>query len=198
MDHTTLRKEILDLIATLDAKKKQLFQQRLQDMIRPHVWESASDIVISISEDEKNDWIIKYTHNTSDYHISNYMYEEFNDETTEMPVSPVLHPVTLPTIDKVFMGQPIKKTTQIIFGKVGKKYFLKGGINFNIYRNSSGELRITNPDYDYEIEMDDHKLLIRNYSKNPNIPESMALCVFMYMVDNKWDDMAIINYLSVV
>ncbi len=90
-----------------------------------------------------------------------------------------------------------KKVTQISFGKL-KKYFLKGGIKFNIYRNSNGELRIINSDYEFELDLEEQKSLISKYSSNKNVPEWLALKVFLYISYNKWDDRSIINHLSVI
>jgi hypothetical protein len=90
-----------------------------------------------------------------------------------------------------------KKITQISFGKL-KKYFLKGGIKFNIYRNSNGELRIINSDYEFELDLEEQKSLILKYTSNKNVPEWLALKVFLYISYNKWDDRSIINHLSVI
>jgi hypothetical protein len=69
---------------------------------------------------------------------------------------------------------------------------------FNIYRNSNKELRIIANDYEFELDLEENQLLIENYIKNFDIPESFALTIFLHMMYNNWDDESIINYISCI
>ncbi len=169
-DERQLKAEILLLTKQLEEKREILFFNRLANMT-PLI-DNVSDITINIEDSE--DWCISYVHTTDNYDINNY----------------------LPDLDDIPTG--MKYTSEISFGKYNRKYFIKGGIKFNIYRNSVGELRVINPEYDFDLDMDEQRALIYSYSKNVNIPEACALAVFLYMNENKWDDAALINYLSVV
>jgi hypothetical protein len=170
-----LKEEILGLMALIEEKKRKLFSDRLASMYPVNISANISDIAISC-DTKLGEWSISYTHNTDKYDPDNYVcHDESSDD-----------------------GSPYPKTSHIILGKSGKKYYLKGGIRFNVYRNSGGELRVTNPEYDFDIDMDEHRALIGRYAADTNIPEACALSIFQYISDNKWDDTAVINYLSVV
>jgi hypothetical protein len=177
-EEKNLKEEILALTKVLDSKKQQLFLDRLIHMNLNKLRSNAKNFTITTNP-ELQEWVITYTHDTQDYDLSQYL-----------PDSETAHD----TSDT----DPVQKTSNISFGKSGKRYFLKGGIKFNIYRNSAGELRVMNPEYDFDIDMEEHKQLIHRYSENANIPEACALAVFQYIIDNKWDDSAVINYLSIV
>lgn len=180
-DENILKKEILSLSRILDEKKHQLFLNRLVNMGIIKLLTNAKDFTITTVQDTQ-DWTVTYKHETNNYDPSRYLPD--GEETT--------HSGTEADSD------PISKVSDISFGKFGKRYFLKGGIKFNIYRNSAGELRVMNPEYDFDIDMEEHKQLIHRYSEDSNIPEACALSVFQFMIDNKWDDLAVINYLSIV
>jgi hypothetical protein len=168
MSETKLKEEILELEKIIFEKKKILFLNRLKLMYNNDL--PIDDIKIEINE---NDWNITYTHTTQKYDINNYLYEESVEYKSH------------------------EKTTIISVGKLNKKYYIKGGIKLNIYK-SKKEIMIINPDYDLEIDIDEHIDLIRSYMKNPNIPEAVAISILMYISDNKWDDDSIIIYLGTV
>ena len=176
-DEKSLREEILSLTELLNRKKHKLFLDRLFNLGLRKLAGNVENVVINTNADLQ-EWRISYTHNTNNYDTVNYLPDDDDTDGVE--------------------AEPAQKTSNISFGKIGKRYFIKGGIKFNIYRNSVGELRVMNPEYDFDIDMEEHKQLIHRYSENPDIPEACALAVFQYMIDNKWDDSAIINYLSIV
>lgn len=174
----SIKEEIIALSKILDEKKHELFLGRLINMNLKKLQNNSKDFAITVYP-ETHEWNISYTHETSKYDMSLYIPDhEINSDVSD--------------------SEPIEKKSNISFGKSGKRYFIKGGIKFNIYRNSTGELRVMNPEYDFDIDMEEHKHLIHKYSENSNIPEACALAVFQFMIDNKWDDTAIINYLSIV
>lgn len=176
-DEKTLKEEIISLTKVLESKKRQLFLDRFITMTLPKLLAKIKDININTDADAQ-EWSISYTHDTANYDTVNYIPESDRHGHSDR--------------------ESVQKTSNISFGKSGKRHFLKGGIKFNIYRNSTGELRVMNPEYDFDIDMEEHKQLIHSYSENIDIPESCALSVFQYIIDNKWDDSAVINYLSIV
>ena len=91
-----------------------------------------------------------------------------------------------------------EQNNEILNEKGNIEDFIKGGIKYNIYKNSKGDLRIINLDYDLELDMDEQYSLIYRYAYNKNIPECIALRIFLYMIYNKWDDDDMTTYLSVV
>lgn len=174
----TLKEEILALTNTLALKKHQLFLDRLLHMNLDKLITNARNFNITTNP-ELQEWSVSYTHDTQKYDVNYYIPDgEEQHECSDV--------------------EPVSKISNISFGKSGKRYFLKGGLKFNIYRNSAGELRVTNPEYDFDIDMEEHKQLIHKYSENTNIPEACALSVFQYISYNKWDDSDVINYLSIV
>jgi hypothetical protein len=218
-----LRNEILVLIDSLEQKKKQLFSTRLEKIYGES--DTISDLVFHVDPND-NTWSISYTHTTENYDPNSYIYDEDNssedsDNSEDNDLydtsrgSPTkgrqidrLKPVDYQEVRHIDHksdeleqhGNPEtveKKITQISFGKL-KKYFLKGGIKFNIYRNSNGELRIINSDYEFELDLEEQKSLILKYASNKNVPEWLAIKVFLYISYNKWDDRSIINHLSVI
>jgi hypothetical protein len=176
-DETDLKASIIALSSTITTKKNQLFIGRLLKMINPSLYSNVKSINILPTNLDNEDWNITYVHETSNYDLNNYAKED-NHESTDTSKD--------------------HKVSNISFGKAGKRYYIKGGIRFNIYRNSKGKLRITNPDYDFDIDMEDHEALIFDYSRNKDIPEAAALSVFLYLSDNRWVDIDLINYLSIV
>jgi hypothetical protein len=165
-----IKKEIILLEEEITAKKNKLFLYRLSKLYK----HSPNISGITIEVDPANvSWNIKYTHETNNY---NHNYYNVGDNL-EM--------------------DSYKKHTKISIGK-NKKYFIKGGISYNIYRNSNNELRIINKEYDLELDMSEQRNLIIRYSRNHDIPEYMALSILLYISDNKWDDESIIHYLSII
>lgn len=174
-DEKELKAEIYNLEKILAEKKGKLFNDRLRSLYPVQLNSAITHNGISCTANTQ-EWKITYTHSTDQYSSDLYITED--ESSSDEP--------------------PVALQSTISFGKSGKKYFLKGGVEFNIYRNSTGELRVINPEYDFEIDMDEHRALIHKYSINVDIPEACALSVFQYIADNKWDDAAVINYLSVV
>jgi hypothetical protein len=166
-----LSDEIKRLSRELDDKKKLLFRQRLSTIYR--LDPTISDIVIDTTA---TTWSITYEHTTDAFSPLNYLIE---DEIDGPPDS-----------------KPAVNT--VVFGRNDKKYFIKGCIKFSIYRNSRGDLRIINPEYEFDLDMEEQNDLINRYAAEQNIPESFALSVFKYISRNKWDDQSMITYLSVI
>ncbi len=178
-----LRDEILILEKELTEKKKQLFLKRLETIAGCSFAESCI-LNLNISTDQrKGTWQISYVHYTKAYNINEYMYNTTDSETEVAETEPDNY-------------QQHKKT-KIVFGKMAK-YYIKGGIPLNVYRNTTGEIRISNPDYEFDLDLDEQRNLVRNYADNYNLPEWFAIAVLLFMSDNKWDDDAIINHLSFV
>lgn len=180
---TKLKNEILELEAVLKKKRDQLFLMRLINMLDKGLYDTISDVKIEVRNVDFNNpksagWNISYKHHTKEYDSLDYLYE--ND-----------------TIQEEITNNKMEKTTFVSFGK-SDRYFIKGGVKYNIYNNSKGELRIVNADYDSELDIEEQCQLINKYSKNKNIPECLALQIFLYMSYNKWDDMSMAIHLSIV
>ena len=191
MNDAEFRLYIIKLEKELKECKQKLFLNRFSKLYKKNIQPCISNIKIDIDH-KNNDWVISYEHYTNYYSINNYtinnaeIYDDnLNYKKQDNSPSP-----------KAKTNSEEKKTI-ISFGK-SKKYFIIGGIKYNIYRNSSGDLRIINSDYDLELDMEEQYELINNYATNINIPECLALSVFIYLSDNKWDDINLITYLSVV
>ena len=174
-----LKAEILELEGILESKKKQLFLNRLEKITNCSIAANGiSDLDIQHDADE-NTWQISYTHKTDQYSKSMYSYSEDSDLDPDQRI------------------QYVQKETKISFG-ISNKYFIKGGIKLNVYRNKTKELRIINPDYEFDLDLDEQKKLVREYSENHNLPEWFAIAIMLYLLDNDWDDSAFINYISIV
>ena len=179
-----LRKEILILETELTEKKKQLFLKRLEKIAGCSFTE-GNILNLNISTNlEENTWQISYIHHTDKYDVNDYIYAVGTDSEIETP-------------DVVNVFEPVSKKTKIIFGKMAK-YYIKGGIPLNVYRNTTGEIRITNPDYEFDLDLDEQRNLVQSYSENYTLPEWFAIALLLYMSDNKWDDDALITHLSFV
>lgn len=136
---------------------------------------SISNIDITVDTLEKT-WCISYEHHTSRYDPSKYAY---NDESADES------------------DESVEKKTKIEFGK-SRKHFIKGGRKLTVYRNTSGVLRITNPEYEAEIDLEEQKELMGRYATNIHLPEWLAIKTLLYFSDNKWDDDSIIKHFSIV
>lgn len=177
MNNQDLRKDILQLEEQINIKKKQLFLNRLETISGMSFAKSCiSHVEINLSSSD-NTWNISYNHITDMYNSNDYTYTE--DSETE---------------ENEDIGH---KETVISFGK-NSKYFIRGGVKLTIYRNTAGELRVINPDYEFDIDLDEQRQLVQTYADNPNLPEWLAIKVFLYLSDNKWDDQSLINHLSTV
>lgn len=174
----SLRDDILKLEAELCEKKKLLYLHRLSNIINIDVISNPNikDLIIS-ADKEKKIWQISYTHYTEKYNSYYYATEESDNE--EYPV------------------KYTERESKISFGKF-KGYFIKGGVKLNIYKNASRELRIINPDYEFDLDIDEQLNLARGYSENKNLPECLAIKFLLYMSDNNWDDDDIITHFSVI
>ncbi len=180
-----LRSEILLLERSLTEKKKRLFMGRLENIAKHQFDKSGvSDVCISL-DPEKSTWQISYLHTTDKYDVYDYAYD---GSDTEPDIDPNIDP-------NIETKQ--EKETRILFGKASK-YFIKGGIKLNVYRNTAGELRVINPNYEFELDLDEQRNLVREYSENIHLPEWFAITTMLYLSDNKWDDQSWINHLSIV
>jgi len=170
----SLKKEIINLEKTLSQKRSQFFRLRLFKLVN---FVGISSIIGDIEFDIDENWSITYTHYTDKYDENNYIYDSDSELETD----------------------PRPKTTKITFGN-NEGYFIQGnhGDRFIIYRNSKNILRIVNADYTAEIGIADQTELVKNYSNNINIPEWLAIKLFLYMSENDWDDNNIKSYLSIV
>jgi hypothetical protein len=196
----TLADEIHKLEKIINMKKNMLFLARLSKMCNADLRDTISNIIINIDREEST-WTITYTHTTNSYDPNDYLNDTYlNEDETEEIVDIISGNCTTNGLEEITSKNSdtrYKKVTVISFGK-HKKYFIKGGIKLSIYHNSAGELRIINPNYDFELDLDEQKNLITEYSNNKNIPECLALSVFLYMSYNKWDDTSIVNHFGLV
>jgi len=192
MDENEFRIYILKLEKELKDSKEKLFLNRLSKLYDKSLQNCISEIKIDIDQ-KNNDWNICYKHNTKNYSLDNYLYDLDTTNNASSDIKNHLYEINKETVEK----ETVEKETVVIFGK-NKKYFIKGGIKYNIYKNSTSELRIINSEYDLELDMEEQYSLINRYANNVNIPECLALSVFLYLSDNKWDDLNIITYLSVI
>jgi hypothetical protein len=183
MDQITeakLKAEIIYLEEQLDNKLTEFFLIRLRKMlgISEHGLKDngVTSITINIGIDS---WVIGYTHKTDQYNENNYNCGDESETETESK----------------------SKISKILFGHTDN-YFLSGQNThvgrFKIYTNSQKTLRVINSDYDIELDKDAQSELIRQYTENAAIPEWVALKIFTYMCDNKWDSDSIITHLSTV
>ena len=179
-----LKDRIQELKSQIAKYEHQLFISRLYKLLSLTNDEivnlGVTNIVINTND---KDFTITYTHHTSAYDENTYVND--NDSHVETEI--------------------YEKTTHIIFGKTtisekSSKYYIKGNrsARFKIYRISKNILSIINKEYDTELDIDEQIELIEKYSENPNIPEWLALKVFLYIRENGWDDNIIINYFGVV
>lgn len=180
----TLKNKIEQLKAEVIQYEEELFILRLYKLISLSKEDvnnaGISNIKITSSENELS---IRYVHHTNYYDENNYVNNSDSNIETE----------------------PYEKNTTIEFGVVlipdkNPKYYLKGNksARFKIYRKSSKILSIINKDYNIELDIMEQIALIERYSKNKNIPEWLALKVFLSIRENEWDDTSVINYFSVV
>lgn len=196
-DETEIKREIHNLEQSLEQKKNALFMRRLMNMFNPTLMgfetnvgdlpPTISNVKIMVDTDD-NTWMITYTHTTDTYDINDYLYEKSDSDSSD---TESLDEEPIPDV------KPTSKVTEISFGK-HKKYFIKGGIKYTIYRNSSKDLRIINSDYDVDLDVDKQFSLVTKYSQNSSIPEWLALSVFLYIAEHKWDDVAIATHFSIV
>jgi len=172
-----LKNEINQLIETLDAKKNELFNLRLFNMIGKNEEDLKLAGICNVRfTNDDDEWNISYTHEINCYNENDYIN----------------------SIDSETETTPLKKSFLMTFGK-GKKYYIRGnGTRFKIYKNSKNDLRIINVDYDIELDLDEQETLIEKYSENLNIPEWLAIKVFKYMSENDWSDENIISYMSFI
>ena len=84
----------------------------------------------------------------------------------------------------------------MLYGLMGRVGVMR--LRFKIYRKSSKILSIINKDYNIELDIMEQTALIERYSKNKNIPEWLALKVFLSIRENEWDDESVINYFSII
>ncbi len=172
-----LRNEILKLEKVLAEKRSMLFLSRLETIANcPFNKANITDVSITLNTQDHT-WQITYQHKTQNFNLNHYINDEDSEDESETGGIP--------------------KETRITFGK-SSKYFIRGGIKFNVYRNTAGELRIINPDYEFDLDLDEQRALVRNYSENHDLPEWFAIATLLYLSDNKWDDQSFVNHLSIV
>lgn len=192
----SLRKEILELEKLLKSKKEKLFLDRLLAITGPKA--NISDININTQLD--NTWCISYIHKTTflnpaDYEPANM----YTDEATNLEANLEAKNSESTEQNNVLLAaeNTSEYETKISFGK-NKKYFITGGCKLNVYRNSANELRITNPEYEYDLDIDEQKELMIRYSNNKNLPVWFAIKFLLYMSDNSWDDDSVVNHFTVI
>lgn len=168
-----LKSEILDLEAKINIKRQEFFKYRFKQLYPDYLNQNVQNINIKT---KSGNWEIKYKHFTEKYTFNNYLLEDESDDPDD---------------------QPIQKTSHIKFGKNNTEYYIKGSIvDYKIYRNSKGNLRVINTEYDFDLDLDEQKNLIVRYAINKDIPEAIALSIFIYMIDNQWDDQSMYIYLT--
>jgi hypothetical protein len=187
-----LEKEIKELEVILNEKKRQLFINRLQTICgRKFANSNISSIKINVnSGPDPLEWCISYEHKTNNYKESAYSVASSNT-TDDEEAAPHVYK------EDGEDNTGIAKSSTITFGK-SAKYYIKGGRKFAIYRNAANELRIINKDYEYDLDLDEQHALINKYTENTDIPEWMAIKIFLYLSDNKWSDEDFIIHLSIV
>lgn len=179
---STLRTEILELEKIIAEKKKQLFLSRLNTISDGKLNQNISQIDIQM--ESANNWQISYVHKTSQYNATDYFVQDDDVENTNED-------------DSDSSNTSVVRETKISFGKL-KKYFVKGGIKLNVYRNTAGELRVANPKYEFELDLDEQRQLVERYADNIHMPEWLAIKVFLYLSDNKWGDEDFTAHLTIV
>jgi hypothetical protein len=175
-----LKTTILDLEEQITDHKNKLFMYRLCKLLCKTEQQikdaNITNLNIFIDDDV---WDISYIHTTNDYNSNDYNFDIESEDESDVRL----------------------KISNVHFGKA-KKYYIKGnGIRqsrFKLYKNSRKDLRIINTDYDIELDMDEQFELIGKYSENKNIPEWLAIKVFLHICENEWQDQHIINYLGTV
>lgn len=160
--------QIEKLQQVIDEKKEELFLHRLGKITKCEF--RTGDKYNIAYERISSSWSISYDFETDKYDVNDYNYN--SDSETEIAVK--------------------KKRCRITFGKNSNRYFIKGnGIRsnrFKIYRNSRGLLRIINHDYNAEIDLTEQKDLLMGYGSNKDLPEWLAVRVFMYIFTHEWSD----------
>ena len=178
-----IRHEIIKLEQELEEKKNVLFYNRLLKIANKTTYDidigGISEIDIYLPDE--NDWEISYIHHTKQFDENNYAHAEDSYEETNVK----------------------EKTTQIFFGQMDSRYYILTGENrrasrFKLYYNSDSDLRIINKHYDIELCLEEQDDLINMYCKCVDIPEWLALCVFQFICNNKWQSTHILNYFSKV
>lgn len=186
-----LRNEIIKLEKELHIKKNKLFLLRLEKIAGISLENTGiSDIKIVLDENE-NTWNISYNHFTNAYSIDNYRCDNFDSDLEDDSDDNNLEDYS--NIE----NNTVEKKSKISFGKLNK-YFINGNIKLLVYRNSTGELRIINQEYEFDLDLDQQRKLMEKYSENTNIPEWFAIKVLLFFSHNKWDDKDIITHLSIV
>lgn len=175
-----LEDECKKLAILLKDKSSMLYIKRLFKIANITDTSTISDIKLKFTDHEK--WSISYKHKTSNYNISDYVCNEDSEIETNTP-------------------KQLTRISNMRFGLRNNNYYIVGNSEsskFSIFRLSSNVMRAYNIDYEIELDQDEQYDLLTRYSENINIPEWLALRVFIYMIDNKIDDIDLYNYLNTV
>lgn len=89
----------------------------------------------------------------------------------------------------------IHDNTLIKFGRAGT-YFITGGRDLCVYKNSAGLIRVKDPHSTHSLY--DQLTNIIEYSYNVDNCEYIAIRFFHYMNDHSWDDNSIVVHFSIV
>ena len=211
MDNTIsmdiLKDEIRVIEIELLKKKKMLIIKRLE--LISGIKLSKANVYISNIDCNNIDktWCITYNYKTDNFSQLLYDYDH-NIKNIDDPENIDCKELTdfnneLNNVNNIKYHTFTCENT-IMFGK-SNKYFIKKNkkfvddVNLHVYKNkTTDELYIVNKDYEYELDLDEQKLLVTKYSKNYNIPEWFAITVFLYLDVNNWDDESFVNYLSII
>ena len=203
-----LRHEILKLEKHIVELKLKLFNDRLLAIIDSDL-SSISNICIKAN---KSEWCIDYQHTTDIYSENNYAMrnntddDDNDDDDININMNPNMNDnKDNEDNDSVSDEVPYHRTTKVTFGFNTEEYVNLNYIEtdtphdsiFQIYKHKK-TLRIINNQYSTELMPDEQIALITKYSNNVNIPEWLALKVYLHMIEHEWTNSNMIVYLSIV
>lgn len=129
------------------------------------------------------DWKITYIHETEHYNTANYCYDIASESELRRK------------------NTDNTRRFKVIFGYKGGKYFINmKNTEISLYTNKYPFLYNLNYEYEIGVYGEDVDHLIKRYSRNPNIPEWLAIKFFLLIrkreitPDKIWDIMKIIIY----
>jgi hypothetical protein len=136
---------------------------------------------INFDYDDNNEWELSYDHKTDNYNPLDYQYEEESEDE----------------IDKINRIAR-KKESHVVIGR-GDKYYIRGtpfSKLIKIYRNSAKQLRIVNRNYSSELSPSEQGELMMRYAYNHDLPESLAIKIFLVIIYTNLTDKQIIDHFT--
>ena len=193
MDTAGLKKEIRELRAKLQKKKATLFLMRLLNILgctsTKDLSKKGSFILkkIMFQMTAETNWnIVYYCRVWYDPNI--YNHADDSDEETLVQWREFKVGFGYDTNRFLITCELSKTPTEkkVDPHMAQRVYRPKSGERFQIYYNSTGELRIINRGYGVGIDIKDHEKLINRYAASRRVPEWLALSFFMYLGANDW------------